>query len=973
MKLTSLQIGLAFLMAGMLGTATQAQIQVESGLSIEYYVNEVLLGGTGIASNITYLGGSEQIGYLTGSEEAFGFDSGLLMSSDVAQNVSCPNDFIACEGCLGGAFNDPDLLAVANSVPPLIGQSFSVNSVNDGSVLEFDFVAGGDLLSLEFVFGSDEYETWINTQYNDVFACFLSGPGISGTYMSPAGFPDGAKNIAVIPGSDPELPITISTVNPNINDSLYIPNQGGLNPCINGYTANIIAEQELICGETYHMKLAIADGSDTALESVLIVREGSFESGAVAVESTLTMDVGGGAGSVLYEDCGSAELTFSRTEASNLEEDHVVYLLTTGEATNGVDYGQLQTDGSLSPLPDSVVIAAGIETVVLDLIAAIDGIEEGEESVHLQFSNILACTSGVEQTIDFSIGEEPDPLQVFSYSTTVCSGIPIEIGPIVQGGYGNYTFDWSCPEGQGEASLTIAPEDDWSCFVTVGDTCGLANNTVDVEVFIDVWQFPELTVEINESSPLTLGCNENGTITSSATGGDGSYTYAWSNQDGSTLVPNLNDPSQLDLPFWSQAEEVFVSVIDGCGYEAQDSIEISYDLPPIVISVETLVEVGCDVPFTITATAEGNGPFNYQWYDEATFLGGGATLNWQVDADATIVLEVSDNCGQTASIEIVVDTDCFNGEDELCAFEQLGEDGYIPDVQGTCLTSSVMVATANEGELIESAAELVMFVNMEHSFMGDLTITYTCPNGQSVDVHQQGGGGTNLGVPDQADGTGPGVGWNYFWTATNSNGTWAENFGPSLPSGTYESAQTLTSLLGCPINGEWSIQVCDSWGADDGYLFAWGVDFGTCSSALGCTDSEACNYDDLADFDDGSCTYPGCMDALSCNYDPTAGCDDGSCFPSGNEQGCMDESACNYDPDAVCPDDSCIYPLIGNDCEAGAVACDETTTWNVELQRCECAAGPCLNDCPSDLNGNGLVEVTDLLLVLGDFGMECPE
>ena len=168
MKLTSLQIGLAFLMAGMLGTATQAQIQVESGLSIEYYVNEVLLGGTGIASNITYLGGSEQIGYLTGSEEAFGFDSGLLMSSDVAQNVSCPNDFIACEGCLGGAFNDPDLLAVANSVPPLIGQSFSVNSVNDGCVLEFDFIAGGDLLSLEFVFGSDEYETWINTQYNDV-------------------------------------------------------------------------------------------------------------------------------------------------------------------------------------------------------------------------------------------------------------------------------------------------------------------------------------------------------------------------------------------------------------------------------------------------------------------------------------------------------------------------------------------------------------------------------------------------------------------------------------------------------------------------------------------------------------------------------------------------------------------------------------------------------------------------------------
>ena len=87
----------------------------------------------------------------------------------------------------------------------------------------------------------------------------------------------------------------------------------------------------------------------------------------------------------------------------------------------------------------------------------------------------------------------------------------------------------------------------------------------------------------------------------------------------------------------------------------------------------------------------------------------------------------------------------------------------------------------------------------------------------------------------------------------------------------------------------------------------------------------------------------------------------------------MDQSACNYNPNAVCPNDSCIYPLIGNDCEIGAVACDETTTWNVQLQRCECSAGPGLNDCPSDLNSNGLVEVTDLLMLLGDFGLECEE
>jgi hypothetical protein len=85
-------------------------------------------------------------------------------------------------------FNDPDLLAVANSVPELIGESFAVSSVNDGCVLEFDFVASGTAITLEFVFGSDEYETWVNTQFNDVFAFFLSGPGVEGPYASPKAF-----------------------------------------------------------------------------------------------------------------------------------------------------------------------------------------------------------------------------------------------------------------------------------------------------------------------------------------------------------------------------------------------------------------------------------------------------------------------------------------------------------------------------------------------------------------------------------------------------------------------------------------------------------------------------------------------------------------------------------------------------------------------------------------------------------------
>ena len=147
-----------------LSHGASAQLQVESGLTLEQYVNDILLGNGIQAFNITYTGGSNQLGYLTNGEDSFSINSGLVLSSDVSDNLGCPEDFVACDGCLGGGFNDPDLLEIANSVPGMIGENFSVSSVNDGCVLEFDFIAAGDTVSFDYVFGSDEYETWINTQ-----------------------------------------------------------------------------------------------------------------------------------------------------------------------------------------------------------------------------------------------------------------------------------------------------------------------------------------------------------------------------------------------------------------------------------------------------------------------------------------------------------------------------------------------------------------------------------------------------------------------------------------------------------------------------------------------------------------------------------------------------------------------------------------------------------------------------------------
>lgn len=76
------------------------------------------------------------------------------------------------------------------------------------------------------------------------------------------------------------------------------------------------------------------------------------------------------------------------------------------------------------------------------------------------------------------------------------------------------------------------------------------------------------------------------------------------------------------------------------------------------------------------------------------------------------------------------------------------------------------------------------------------------------------------------------------------------------------------------------------------------------AAALGCVDSTACNFDPLANVDDGSCNYPGCIDPTALNYDSLFFCDDGSCVFI---EGCTDVNACNYFEDAVVDDGSCTY------------------------------------------------------------------
>jgi len=170
-----------------------------------------------------------------------------------------------------------------------------------------------------------------------------------------------------------------------------------------------------------------------------------------------------------------------------------------------------------------------------------------------------------------------------------------------------------------------------------------------------------------------------------------------------------------------------------------------------------------------------------------------------------------------------------------------GDGVFLPDDVGSPFFSTLTFEQFNTGQLVTSTSDILsVCVEMEHTFMGDLVLQVICPNGQTTILHQQGGGGTYLGSPNDFDSNqDPVIGecWEYCWSPTATNGTWVQNAGTgnttlagtppnnSLNPGTYQSVQPLSNLIGCPLNGDWTYQSTDLWGADNGFICSWSLNF----------------------------------------------------------------------------------------------------------------------------------------------------
>ena len=152
----------------------------------------------------------------------------------------------------------------------------------------------------------------------------------------------------------------------------------------------------------------------------------------------------------------------------------------------------------------------------------------------------------------------------------------------------------------------------------------------------------------------------------------------------------------------------------------------------------------------------------------------------------------------------------------------------------------------------------------------------------------------------------------YFCQVISNNGT-IYNYGSiSICFGSYVSnpplINPLVTLDVCGVcGGAATVAGCTDTAALN-YVSLADCDDGSCILE-GCTDTTACNYDGSASVDDGACTYPE-EEYLDCNGDCLFDLDEDGICDENEAIGCTDSEACNYNPEATEDDGACTYVLV---------------------------------------------------------------
>ncbi len=238
-----------------------AQLQVDTASNYQQLVDNFILSGV-TASNVVYTGETSAVGTFTnGATTNIGMTDGIFLTTGVVDSFflvgTPPMSMLSTANATDG---DADLELL------LAG-----NLTYDAAVLEFDLVPVGNVLEFKYVFASEEYPEYVNSAFNDIFAFFISG-------QNPLGGNYDKENIALVPGTTSF--VSINNVNDQTNAAYYIANDTLSAPTIpfDGFTTVLTAQISVVAGQSYHLKMAIADVADRVLDSGIFLKAQSMKS-----------------------------------------------------------------------------------------------------------------------------------------------------------------------------------------------------------------------------------------------------------------------------------------------------------------------------------------------------------------------------------------------------------------------------------------------------------------------------------------------------------------------------------------------------------------------------------------------------------------------------------------------------------------------------------------------------------------------
>ena len=532
--------------------------------------------------------------------------------------------------------------------------------------LEFDFVPIGDTIQFKYRFGSEEYPQYNCSNFNDIFAFFIDGPG----YPVPT-------NIALVPGTN--IPVAINSINGGQNlgpactnmgpgspfTALYVNNTASPDIVYNGLTTILTAKTNVTPCSTYHMKFAIADVFDHIYDSGVFLEAGSFQSGAATVSGTTSSNSLSSVPTSI-EGCTSGSVTIKRPTAAPYNQ--LVQLYFGGTATNGVD---------VVTIPNVINIPANDSQVVINVAAIQDNFIEGNETFTIYMSG-NNCSPAISDSVEFIIQEQPN--YTVSLDDTICLGDTKILNATPNPANGNITFNWT-PLGStapiAGTSVTTSPTVNTSYTVTaVYPGCPDKDSVID----ITVEPTPTLSTTV---TPITCFGDNNGSITAT-----GNVTYS---PIQISLSPSAQSQNISPATFSNLSPANYtVTVTSAVGCTVTSLIPIAQ--PPVMSWTSAIgSSIPCNVTNigTINVTAAGGNPtINYSINPSASTNTTGS-FSALGPANYTVTATDANNCSITTVVAVtqqtpmfwqaptVVDIDCFGNNNGSIAIIATGGVGAI--------------------------------------------------------------------------------------------------------------------------------------------------------------------------------------------------------------------------------------------------------------------------------------------------------